>query len=133
MIVKYKFINQIITARFSHPLAKLPILTKDNKIIKIPWGRRRHEAGNLPLGGYADLDSIHRSIWDEYLAKPVKLPIFEFMAKDIEDRAYWFTVTKGQYIQGLLASYQDEKRVYIVTIVPKLKNFAFTSWPRLIK
>ena len=31
---------------------------------------------------------------------------------------HWFDLEEGQYIQGLVAHYNDEKRVYVVTVEP---------------
>jgi hypothetical protein len=48
---------------------------KDGNISLLPWGRRKEQEGNLPLGGWARLDSINA----------VKIAVEAFMEK-----SHWF-------------------------------------------
>ena len=54
------------------------------------------------------------------------------MEKDFENKACWFDITDGHYVQGLLARYDQEVRVYVVTIQPQRKDALFERWPRII-
>jgi hypothetical protein len=54
------------------------------------------------------------------------------MKTDYEGRVHWYEVTRGQWIQGLLAHENNEYRVYIVTIIPELLDICHDRWPRII-
>ena len=120
------------TPYFPNPYATLPIMNKNGDITLLPWGRRQSQTGNLPLGGWARLESIKNNVWQKYFAKPVKLPITRFAEKDLEGKTHWFDLQKGQFIQGLVARYDNEIRVYIVTITPNDPNAIHDRWPRII-
>lgn len=130
--VYYSYNNQDIRVYFPNPKATLPVITKDKKIELLPWGRRREQQGNLPMGGWARLDSIYAGRWDKWFPIPVKLPIKQFMEKDIQGNSHWFDITKGQFIQGLIARDKYEQRIYVVTITPELENAVHDRWPRIL-
>jgi hypothetical protein len=98
----------------------------------LPWGRRRHQAGRLPLGGWARLDAIYAGRWDKWLPTPVKIPVSQFMEQDIEGNNRWFDVTAGKWIQGLVAHWEHERRLYVVTITPELEDAMYERWPRIL-
>lgn len=126
----YTFDDQAIKVFFPNPKAKLPVRKRDGSNILLPWGRRREETGNLPLGGWARLETIKKGVWDKYFPKSVILPITSFMEKDFENQSQWFTLPAGQFIQGLIARYDAELRVYVVTIQPE--NQPYEQWPRIV-
>ena len=130
--VYYSHNNQDVRVYFPNPKAVLPVVTKDKKIDLLPWGRRREQAGHLPLGGWARLDSIYSGRWDKWFPVPVKLPIQQFMEKDIQGNSHWFDITKGQFIQGLIARDKYEQRVYVVTITPEFEDAVHDRWPRIL-
>ncbi len=105
---------------------------KNGDIKLLPWGRRQDQAGATPLGGWARHDSVQRGVWDQYMPKPVKLPILKFMEKDFEGHSHWFDITPGQWIQGLLTYAETEPRIYIVTIIPELEQAIHERWPRVM-
>lgn len=117
---------------FPNPKACLPVKCKNEESILLPWGRRKEQAGNLPMGGWARLDSIYAGKWERWFARPVKLPITSFMEKDIEGNSHWFDITKGKWIQGLVARSNYEQRVYIVTVVPEMADAIHERWPRIL-
>lgn len=129
--VNYLYQHQPYEIRFKDPKAKLPLRLRDGSIGLHVWGRRQNEAGNLPLGGWASLNDIRQKGWDKYFPKPVKLDLQGFMEYDFENNPHWFRLTKGQYVQGLLARYDQESRVYIVTIAVTTDNI-FHRWPRIL-
>jgi hypothetical protein len=55
-----------------------------------------------------------------------------FMEKDNEGESHWFDVTRGQWVQGLLAHVGDEYRIYVVTIMPEHEGAVHDRWPRLL-
>ena len=130
--VYYTHKGQDIRVYCQNPKATLPVITKNNDIELLPWGRRREQKGNLPMGGWARLDSIYSGRWDKWFPIPVKLPIKQFMEKDIQGNSHWFDITKGQFIQGLIARDKYEQRIYVVTITPELEDAVHDRWPRIL-
>lgn len=130
--VIYSYQGKIYTVYFARTKALLPVKLMNGEIQLVTWGRRQQENGEMPLGGWARLPSIHEGKWSQYVPKPVQLPIYKFMKTDYEDHVHWYEVTKGQYIQGLLAQEGNEYRVYIVTIIPTRLDICHDRWPRII-
>ncbi len=130
--IYYRINNQEVRSEFSNPRACLPVRTKGGALALLPWGRRRQQAGNLPLGGWARLDAIYGGHWDRWRPLPVKLEIRQFMERDIEERHCWFDVTPGKWVQGLIAHWQQERRVYVVTITPEMDDALYERWPRIL-
>jgi putative SOS response-associated peptidase YedK len=97
------------------------------------WGKRKEQEGNLPQGGWARLDSIQSGKWSAYRPIPVKLPVHGFMEKDINKQSHWFDLEEGTWLQGLVATYKNEHRVYVVTVVPEPEMaLIHNRWPRII-
>lgn len=117
---------------FPNPQAKLPVLLRSGQASLITWGRRRDEAGELPAGGWARLESIRAGNWDRWQPRPVRLRLSGFMEKDIAGSSHWFTLTPGQWVQGLLARNAGEQRVYVVTIHPEMPGAIHPRWPRIV-
>lgn len=130
--VYFSFEGEELRIYFPNPKAVLPVLRKDGSVALMPWGRRKEQAGLLPLGGWARLDSIHSGRWDRWFPVPVKLPIKSFMEKDIEGSTRWYDLTKGKYVQGLIAREGNEQRVYVVTVEPEMSNAEHERWPRIL-
>ena len=130
--VEYHDGGQIIRAYFPNPRARLPIRKKDGSIELLTWGRRKAQLGELPAGGWARLESIEKGVWDKWFPKPVKIIVDRFMEKDIEGQSHWFELTRGQWIQGLLAQTKNESRVYVVTVVPEMPDAIHDRWPRIM-
>lgn len=116
---------------FDQPNAQLPILLRNGHTILLPWGRRKHNQGNLPLGGLVQLDEIYTGKWDAFFPRPVKLPLKAFLVRNIEDQAKWFHLPCDKWIQGLIAQEKTEKRVYIVTLTPT-EDSIYPRWPRIL-
>ena len=130
--VYYSHHGQDIRVYFPNPKAMLPVRIKSGAVELLPWGRRRDQKGELPLGGWARLDAIYAGRWDRWFPVPVKLPIRQFMEKDLEGRSHWYDLTRGQWIQGLVARNGHEQRVYVVTVEPALEDAVHDRWPRLV-
>ena len=130
--VTFRYQNKIQTVYFARAKATLPIKLNSGETQLVTWGRRQREEGEMPMGGWARLPSIHEGRWSHYLPKPVRLPIEKFMKTDFEGHPHWYEVTKGQWIQGLLAREEEEYRVYVVTIVPELLDLCHDRWPRIM-
>lgn len=130
--VIYHYQNKIHTVYFARGKAMLPVQLANGEVRLGIWGRRQHENSEMPLGGWARLEAIHKGIWSQYIPKPVRIPIMKFMKTDFEGHVHWYEVTKGQFIQGLLAQEANEQRIYIVTIIPELLDISHDRWPRII-
>ncbi len=129
----YYIINgEEVRTYFPNPKACLPVKKKIGGVELLPWGRRKEQAGHLPLGGWARLDSIYAGRWDKWFPTPVKLMASQFMEKDIEGNSHWFDITPGKWIQGLVAHYDKERRVYVVTITPEMEDAVHDRWPRIL-
>lgn len=116
---------------FPNPSAVLPVKTKSG-VILMPWGRRKAQLGKLPVGGWARIDSIYAGRWDKFFPISVKIPVSQFMEKDIEGVSHWFDITKGKWIQGLVAREGSEQRIYIVTVAPEMPEAVHDRWPRIL-
>lgn len=126
--------DDVLRIFFPNPKAVLPVLMSDGEVKLMAWGRRQKQPGNLPMTGWARLDSIYAGRWDKYFPKPVKIPVLSFMEKDLEGVSHWYDLQKGQFIQGLIAREGNEKRIYVVTIEPELEDAQIHSrWPRIVQ
>lgn len=130
--VYYSIHDQDIRVYFRNPKAQLPVKVRSGDAITLAWGRRYKQAGTLPLGGWAHLDSIYAGRWDRWFPVAVKIPVKSFMEKDLEGHGHWYDLTKGQWIQGLVARHRQERRVYVVTIEPELVDAIHGRWPRIM-
>ena len=120
-------------SRFQHRGAFLPVSARRGaQIVLMPWGRRPDEPGKLPKGGWAHLTHLQGGVWDQFGPKPVRLPVYEFAERDVTGREHWFMVTRGQFLQGCVATLERERRVYVVTLDCAPDVGEFERWPRLV-
>jgi len=124
--------GQDIRVYFPNPKAQLPVTTRGGGTSLLAWGRRHEQAGKLPLGGWARLDGIYAGRWDRWFPVPVKIPVKSFLEKDLEGRSHWYDLTRGQWIQGLVARDRHERRIYVVTIEPEFAEAIHARWPRIM-
>lgn len=120
-----------IEVEFFEDNAQLPFVSREGETKFGSWGRRKHQSGNLPLGGFALLDDIYSRQWKEFSPKSVKLPIKSFMVNNIETKNHWYHLSRNRWIQGLLATYDNEHRLYIVTLTLDDEGFVFL--PRVLQ
>ena len=66
-------------------------------------------------------------------AQIARLPVKSFMEKDLKGHSHWYDLTRGQWIQSLVARHQQERRIYVVTIEPELAEAVHDRWPRIIE
>ena len=132
--VKFQHAGQLLTVYFPNPKAVLPVALKQGGHELVTWGRRKEQAGELPPGGWARLDSIKSGKWDKYFPKPVRINVQEFMEKDNNKKSHWYPLVKGSWIQGLIVWEREERRVYVVTITPELpeQRAVHNRWPRIM-
>jgi len=119
---------------FPSPKAALPVLKRDGEIAWVTWGKRKEEPDHVfAPGGWARMDSIKEGKWQRFHPRPVLLPVQSFMEKDHERQSHWIDVPPGQVMQGLLATRDDQTRVYVVTTdTPAEYHWIHDRWPRLV-
>ena len=119
---------------FPNPKAALPVVTSNSNIEWLKWGKRREElAPGFIQGGWARLNSIREGKWARFHPKPIQLAVTSFMEKDEQKVSHWIDVPEDMAIQGLLASVNDEVRLYVVTEdTPSEYAWVHDRWPRLI-
>lgn len=119
---------------FSNHKAALPVIKKNGTVDVVTWGKRKDE--NVPYfhyGGWVNLDIVKSGNWARFQPVVVSLPIVSHLEKDGERKSHWFDVKSDEVIQGLLLSYNDTSRVYIVTTdSPSEVNFTHDRWPRFM-
>jgi hypothetical protein len=115
-----------------NPYAELPVIKKTGEIELIPWGRRKEQKGKLPATRWACHESIQEHKWDSWQPVPVKILVDRFMEKDDVKQPHWFDLNQRDFIQGLLASWQEEQRLYVVTVAPPYDRPGFHRWPRIV-
>ncbi len=130
--VCYIINEKVVIIDFAQSNAMLPVHKNKDQIIQVLWGRRKKEAGKLPLGGWASQDSINNGKWDKYFPKVVKIPLLKFQENDFEGDSNWFDITAGQWVQGLLVQENEEKRVYIITLTPERICSTYNRWPSIV-
>lgn len=130
--VYYRHNEQDVRVYFSMRNAVIAVKGKYGDVVLLPWGRRKGQVGKLPLGGWARLETVYAGRWDQWFPVPVKLPVIAFMEQDIEGRQHWYELTRGQWIQGLVARSRHERRLYVVTVEPELEDAMHTRWPRVL-
>jgi putative SOS response-associated peptidase YedK len=55
------------------------------------------------------------------------------MEQDHNKDSHWFTLEESQFIQGLVVHYNNEQRIYVVTVEPDpLTKQIHDRWPRII-
>ncbi|MBF0263803.1 MAG: hypothetical protein HQL46_00905 [Gammaproteobacteria bacterium] len=123
-----------VTVYFPNPKAQLPVLLKDGTIELYDWGRRESQAGRLPLGGWARLESIKSGKWEYTNPTPCKIIVDSFMEKDNTKKSHWFDLDPNCFIQGLYARLGEEQKLYVVTVEPEGELMKIHNrFPRIIK
>ena len=112
---------------------RLPVMMKDGTISWVKWGERYGVRSPFFQGPCARQESIKERKWDRYSPLPVKIPIDKYMERDSKGRPYWVVANEETFLQGLLATWATDQRVYVVTIeAPDQFRHIQTRWPRVI-
>lgn len=131
--VHFEHQGEVLKSFFPNPRAQLPLLRRDGGIELIGWGRRKGQEGDLPITGWARLDSIYAGKWDKYFPKPVRIPVLRFMEKNYENVSKWYDLIPSQCLQGLFIQHNNERRVYVVTVEPEMAERDYHErMPRII-
>lgn len=122
--------------------AQLPVRLRSGRIVMVTWGARAGIPGveddtgpghikTWPDGGWAALDDVRAGKWSRFDPKPVKIAVNRFVVFDEHQQPRWTYLTRGQYLQGLLAHAGSERRVYVVT-VHSPERLPGAVWPRIV-
>ncbi|WP_317928750.1 hypothetical protein [Halioxenophilus sp. WMMB6] len=130
--VRFKAEGDELKIYFPNPKAVMPVRRKDGSHELVAWGRRESQPGFMPKGGWARLDSIRAGKWSQYSPVPVKIDVAAFMEKDAENVSQWYELQPGEFIQGLIATLGEERRLYVVTELSENSQHASQRWPRVI-
>ena len=119
---------------FAGDAARLPVLLRSGGTLWLPWGEPYgRERGAWVPGPCARLDSIHSGKWDRFRPVAVKIAVERYMERNARNAPYWARLRAGEYLQGLVATVGDEKRVYVVTVeTPAPYRHVSERWPRIL-
>ena len=123
--------------------AELPIRRRSGAVEFVRWGARGdrylsddNTPGYLlkfPVGGWASRESIASGSWQKFEPRPVRIVASRFVFDDARLGPHYFALTRGEYIQGLLAASGTHTRVYVVTVAPPARHASLAMWPRVLK
>lgn len=129
---KYTRTGEQLKIYFPNPRAALPVLGGGDKVIWVPWGRRREQSGIGPQGGWARLSSVDEGCWGKYVPTRVRIPAAAFMEKDEQKVSHWFRLEGDQVIEGLVIGEGEQQKVYVITTeAPEEQAWVHDRWPLL--
>ena len=116
------------------PEARLPVRLKDGSLKWIRWGERHGVQSPFFQGPCARLESIKERKWDRFNPRSVKIVMDRYMERDLKNKPYWVKASEGAVLQGLLATWGDEQRIYVVTTeTPAEFQHVQPRWPRILE
>ena len=112
---------------------RLPVQMRDGSVSWVKWGERHGIQSPFFQGPCARLESVKERKWARFHPRAVKIPMDRYMERDIRSKPYWVKTDEGSILQGLLATWGDEQRVYVVTIeTPPEFQHVQPRWPRVL-
>ena len=132
-VVITTYAGDLMKVAFANPLAVLPV-QRDAKATGqwLRWGRRRFQAGDMPIGGVLAQTEIEQGVYDQYHPRLVHLGITGFLMWSSPLGNQTFMLSRNNFVQGVVLSSPDEMpRVYIVTMRP-VKFHDYRYWPVII-
>lgn len=120
--------------RYGHRESRLPIVRRAGGISWLPWGRPEERMGRFPSGGWASRDSILAGKWKPWHPKPVLIRVEQFLVSSVDGDERWIELESSMALQGLLATRDDESRVFVVTVKPPAEyDWVAARWPRICR
>ena len=115
------------------PAVQLPVLLRDGATSWIRWGERHGVQSPFFQGPCARLESIREGKWGRFQPRAVRIPVTRYMERDQKSAPYWVRLEAGHYLQGLLATWAGEQRIYVVTVEsPAEFRHVQERWPRVV-
>ncbi len=112
---------------------RLPVLMRDGSTTWVRWGERHGVPSPFFQGPCARLESVREGKWRRFQPRAVRIPVERYMERDQKSKPYWVRLEAGQYLQGLIATWGDEQRVYVVTVeAPAEYRHVQERWPRVV-
>jgi hypothetical protein len=128
----YLFRNELLKIYFANPDAQLPIRLKSGELVLATWGRRVTDEGSLPFGCCVLYDDLKQGSFDKFFPKPVKVMVNEYKLTSADGlKSEWFSLTRNQYIHGVIAREGKEQRLYIITVKTSLET-PYATVPRTL-
>ena len=93
----------------------LPVRLRDGSLKWVRWGERHGVQSPFFQGPCARLESIKERKWNRFNPRSVKIVMDRYMERDQKNKPYWVKAPEGAVLQGLLATWGDEQRIYVVT------------------
>lgn len=142
--IEYVRDDERIVVYFDLQRAELPVRKRSGAVEFLRWGARgdrylEHDntPGYLlkfPVGGWATRDSIRDGAWQKFEPVPVRIVASRFVFIDAQLGPVFFGLSRGEYIQGLLARTAGQSRVYVVTVGPPAEHATkWEFWPRIVR
>jgi hypothetical protein len=111
----------------------LPVRLKGGDLAWVRRGARHGVESPFFQGPCARLDSIKMGKWARFSPIPVRIPIERYMERDSRNKPYWVKAKPGGTLQGLVATWQGQHRVYVVTVdTPPEFQHVQPRWPRVL-
>lgn len=141
--IEYVRDGERVAVYFDSHEPDLPVRQRGGAIRFYRWGARSAQYfSHDNLGGHAkkfpetccaSLADIRADKWLTYEPRPVRLVASRIIQIDRTIGPVYFPLQAGEFLQGLLASVGDHKRVYVVT-VPAPAEYAdrWPEWPRIV-
>jgi hypothetical protein len=86
------------------------------------------------MGGRATRESVLSGAWERFEPRPVRVVASRFMLADAQLGPIFFSLRRGEFIQGLLAQTGAQRRLYIVTVdAPPEQRERWREWPRIVR
>lgn len=118
---------------WSDPEAHLPVRLKGGDLAWVRWGARHGVESPFFQGPCARLDSIKMGKWARFKPIPVRIPIERYMERNIRGKPYWVKTKSAETLQGLVATWEGQHRVYVVTVdTPTEFQHVQPRWPRVL-
>ena len=124
---------------FPYDKAAFPVMLEDTgQIDWIAWGRREHQPGGGPVGGWAKLDTVQAGGWERFHPRRGFGMVQRFMEKegsrgDKHRPSHWFDIPEGYALECLVLGEGDARQVYVVTTDPPAEYaWIHDRWPHLV-
>ena len=111
---------------FPIPLARIPFITKNGEQLEGIWGRRNKnefKGENIPVTGWAKIESLKNGKWDKYKPEKVYIPALKYMEKDHDRNSHWFELAEKTKLIGIKLTIPDFNVIYMATR-PTPKEFS---------